>query len=552
MAHPMFVKHQDLLGSAVHAIESRGCWRPFAEDVAAYGEGAVEQGRDAFEAYPDAQFYLDQPGVVGRGGGEVSPWGFPLNVSYPKCSADALIAAGKAAMPAWVKAGPDVRAGVCAEILDRLNAHSMEIAHAVMHTTGQSFSAAFLEGCPRAQARALEAVALAWREMKLVPYRATWEKPQGGALPLRIEKRYQTVARGVALNIAGAVAPTWSSYPGLFASLATGNAVVVKPHSGAILPLAITVAVARQTLKEAGFDSDLVSLLVDTAAAPIARDAALKPDVRLIDYTGNAEFGNWLEENARQADVFTAKSGINSVVVDGAADYEGMLKSLALALAANAGQTCMTPRVLFVAEAGVQKAHGVASPEQFCRDLANAIGHLLKDSDAAFELLGAIQSPLTIARLMGAEALGEVVRESAKLVHSQWPQAEVRTPMLLKSSAADAMAWSEERFGPLAFVVETGTTAESLAIAERLMREQGALNFAVFSTNDNIVQLAEEAALRAAVSLSINLVGAAGAGAPAAFSDYHASGANAAGTASMVDGAYVCRRFHVVQSYRAG
>ena len=90
MAHPMFVKHQDLLGSAVHAIESRGCWSPYSDDLEDYGENAVEEGRKAFfEAYPDAQFYLDQPGVVGRGGGEASPYGAALNVSYPKCSADA-------------------------------------------------------------------------------------------------------------------------------------------------------------------------------------------------------------------------------------------------------------------------------------------------------------------------------------------------------------------------------------------------------------------------------------------------------------------------------
>ena len=34
--------------------------------------------------------------------------------------------------------------------------------------------------------------------------------------------------------------------PGLFASLATGNAVVVKPHPGATLPLAITVKIVRE------------------------------------------------------------------------------------------------------------------------------------------------------------------------------------------------------------------------------------------------------------------------------------------------------------------
>ena len=81
----------------------------------------------------------------------------------------------------------------------------------------------------------------------------------------------------------------------------TGNGVIVKPHQNAILPLAITVAAIRQTLKEGGFDPNLVSLLVDGATLAVTRDLATKSDIRIIDYTGNADFGMWLESNARQA-----------------------------------------------------------------------------------------------------------------------------------------------------------------------------------------------------------------------------------------------------------
>ena len=48
--------------------------------------------------------------------------------------------------------------------------------------------------------------------------------------------------------------PTWNSWPGLFASLVTGNAVVVKPQAGAVLPLAITVQVCQEVLSAAGLD----------------------------------------------------------------------------------------------------------------------------------------------------------------------------------------------------------------------------------------------------------------------------------------------------------
>ncbi|HEX8963231.1 MAG TPA: phenylacetic acid degradation protein PaaN [Rhodocyclaceae bacterium] len=551
MAHPMFVKHQDLLGSAVHAIESRGCWSPYSDDLRDYGENAVEEGRKAFfEAYPDAQFYLDQPGVVGRGGGEASPYGVALNVSYPKCSADALIAAAKQAIPAWAKAGPDVRAGVCAEILQRLNASSIELAFATMHTTGQSFAAAFQNAGPRAQERGLEAVAYAWREMKHVPYRATWEKARGSRTPLRLEKRYTAIPRGVALVFSCADAPTWGSYAGIFASLATGNAVIVKPHPDAILPLAITVAHVRQTLKEAGFDPDLASLLVDTAAAPVAREVALKPDVRIIDYAGDAEFGDWLEENVRGALLFTEKPGIGCIVVDGAPDYMGMLDNIALSLATNSGQQRGTPRTIFVGRQGVRTPQALIPAERFCSDLGRAVNRLLEDSNRAFDLLGAIRSPATVARLKALAESDDVLRASEKLEHPQWPEAVVRTPLLLKVPADAGNLWMEEGSGPIAFVVETATTAEGLALAERAMREKGALGFSIYSDNENIIQLAEEASLRTGTPLAINLTGEAIPWQSAAFSDYRASGGNPAARGCLSDGGFVAGRFLVVQSCR--
>lgn len=549
MAHPMFVKHQELLSFAVHAIDSRGYWAPFSADAKTYGRNAFEDGRQAFEAYPDAQFYLDQPGVVGRGGGEFSPYGFALNVSYPKCSADALIAAGKAAMPAWTKAGPDVRAGVCAEVLTRLNARSMEIAHAVTHTTGQPLRMAFQVGGPQAQDRGLEAVALAWREMKHVPYRAIWEKPQALHPPLRFEKRYTIAPRGIGLVLACSTFPTWSAYPGLFASLVAGNAVIVKPHPAAILPLAISVAVARQTLKDAGFDPNLVSLLVDTQDVPVAKDAALKPDVRIIDYMGGPEFGGWLEDNARQAKVFAEKSGINCVVVDSTDDYLGTLKNLALGLSLHSGQTCTRPQVLLVPQDGLLTPAGRIPQTQFCRDLGTAIGRLLEDPQRAADVLGAIQSPATLERIAAAARLGEVVRESVPFVHPQWPQARMRTPLLMKTSVEDTAAWMEDHCGPVGFLVGTATTAESLAVAERVCREKGALTFGVYSTNENVVQLAEELALRVGVALSLNLTGAELLNA-AAFSDFHGTGANPAANACLVDVAFVASRWFVVQSRR--
>lgn len=550
MSHPMFEKHKETLNQAVAAIESRGYWSPYPESPRAYGDNAIEAGKAAFDVYRNAQFYLDQPGVIARGGAEVSPYGLPLNISYPRCNPDALIAAAKSAMSNWVKAGPDVRAGVCLEILARLNAGSMEMAHAVMHTTGQALMMAFQAAGPHAQDRGLEAVAYAWREMKHVPATALWEKPQGKNPPLRMEKRFTIMPRGVALNIACSTFPTWNGYPGLFASLVTGNPVIVKAHPTVILPLAIAVAVARQVLKEAGFDANLVSLLVDDPSAPIAKEVALKPDIRLIDYTGGPEFGNWLEDNARQATVYTEKAGVNCIVVDSIDDYKAMLRNLAFTLSLYSGQMCTTPQTIFVSADGVRTPEGVVSADQFGKDLAFAISKFLEDPARAVEVLGAIQSPLTAARIDGARELGVVLRESSPIEHPQWPNARVRTPLLLKVPVSDERVYMEERFGPIAFVVETPTTSVSLATAERVIREQGAITFSLYSTNPVVQQLAEDVSLRAGVALSINLTGGVFVNQSSGFSDFHATGANPAANACLTDSAFVAGRFFVVQSRR--
>ena len=550
MSHPMFDKHQALLQRAVAAIETRGYWSPYPEGPRAYGETAIEDGRKAFEAHRGAQFDLDQPGVVGHGGAEVSPFGLTLNIAYPRCSADALIAAAKTAMPGWINAGADTRAGVCLEILSRLNVRSFEMAHAVMHTTGQALMMAFQAAGPHAQDRGLEAVASAWREMKHVPDMALWEKPQGKNPPLKMEKKFTIMPRGVALVIACSTFPTWNGYPGIFASLVTGNPVIVKAHPTVILPLAISVAVARQVLKEAGFDPNLISLLIDDQVAPVAKEVAMSPAVRLIDYTGGPDFGNWLETNCRHALVYTEKAGVNCIVVDSIDDYKAMLKNLAFTLSLYSGQMCTTPQTIFVSREGVKTPEGVISDEQFGRDLANAVSKFLEDPSRAVEVLGAIQSPATLARLEAAHGLGEVLRASTVVAHPQWPEARVRSPLILKVAVADERAYMEERFGPITLVVETATTMESLAAAERVIREQGAITFALYSTDTAIVEQAEDAALRAGVALSINLTGAVFVNQSAGFSDFHATGANPAANACLTDSAFVASRFFVVQSRR--
>ena len=64
------------------------------------------------------------------------------------------------------------------------------------------------------------------------------------------------------------------------------------------------------------------------------------------------------------------------------------------------------------------------------------------------------------------------------------------------------------------------------------MGAQGALTAAVYSTDEAVLDAAEEAAIDVGVHLSCNLTGGVFVNQSAAFSDFHASGANPAANAA--------------------
>ena len=549
MSHPLFERHKALLDQALQAIAERGYWSAFPESPSpkVYGEGAADAGKAAFEALLNKPFPVTLPGADGTVGAERSPYGLSLGMTYPKVDLDTLFAAIAKAESAWRKAGPEAWVGVSLEILARINKRSFEIAHAVMHTTGQAFVMAFQAAGPHAQDRGLEAVAYAWDEMRRVPAKAYWEKPQGKNEPLKMEKHYRIVPRGVGLVIGCNTFPTWNGYPGLFASLATGNAVVVKPHPNAILPLAISVQIAREVLAEAGFDPNIVTLVAHAAGDDTAQKLALRPEVRLIDFTGSSANGEWLEQNARQAQVFTEKAGVNQIVVDSANDIKSVARNVAFSLALYTGQMCTAPQNIYVPRGGIDTAEGHLSFDQVAQALTESMQKLLGDPARAVEILGAVVNDGVAQRIDAARALGPVLLDSQPVVHPQFKDARVRTPLIVRLDAKDDAKYLKEWFGPIAFVIATDGTGESLEIARRAAVEHGALTLSLYSTSPAVIDEAVAAAEDAGVALSINLTGGVFVNQSAAFSDYHGTGANPAANAALTDAAFVASRFRVVQ-----
>ena len=550
MAADFFKTHQSTLDQALSSIQDRTFWSAYPENPSprVYGETAAQDGQAAFDAYRDKAFPLTLEGAQGEVGSEQSPFGFDLGIRYPKVPVDQLLAQSQLALDSWRDAGPQAWVGVCLEILNRLNKRSFEIAHAVQHTTGQGFMMAFQAGGPHAQERALEAVAYAWQEMARIPGLVEWIKPQGKHDPIQMKKQFKVVPRGVGLVIGCSTFPTWNGYPGLFASLATGNTVIVKPHPGAILPLAITVAIARDVLTEAGFNPNVVLLAAHEPQEDTAQRLAMSPAVKLIDFTGSSQNGNWLEENARHALVYTEKAGVNQVIIDSVEDFKAVARNLAFSFALYSGQMCTAPQNIYVPRDGIRTADGVMSFDEVAQGLAQAVQKLVSDPARAVEITGAVQNEACAQRIDQARQLGmPILADSQTLEHPAFPGARVRTPLVLQARI-DQPEIQQEWFGPIVFVVQTDSTDQSIEVAGRNVIEHGALTLSAYSTDDAVTAKIQRMAERSGVSLSLNLTGAVFINQTAAYSDFHGTGANPAANASLSDSAYVANRFRVVQT----
>ncbi len=554
-AADFFARHRQVLDEAVAATRSREYYSAFPESPSprVYGESAAADGKAAFGAWLGKDFPLTTPGAEGTVATEKSPYGLALEVRYPRLNPDgvpALVEAARAGICTWRDAGVEARVGVGIEVLNRLHQRIFELANAVMHTSGQAFVMAFQAGGAHALDRALEAIAYAYAEMSRVPATAIWEKP-GRDAPVRMEKTFTVVPRGVALSIGCNTFPTWNSWPGIFASLVTGNPVVIKPHPGAVLPLAITVQVCQEVLAEAGFDPNLVTLVAEDPADGIAAVLAVHPQVKLVDFTGSNAFGEWLEEHARQAVVFTEKAGVNSVVLDSTDSFKGMCFNLAFSLALYSGQMCTAPQNIYLPAEGVDTDEGRKSVDDVVAGLAKAFEKLVGDDARAVELLGGVVNGGVLERLSAAESSdGSVAIGSREVAHPAYADAVVRTPTVLGVDVADSSTYEHECFGPVSYLITTESVQQAIEVFRHTSLDHGAMTASVYSTDPKVVEQMRFAALDAGVALSENLTGQVFVNQSAAFSDFHGTGSNPAANSTYTDGAYVASRFRFVQSRR--
>lgn len=542
----LFEKHEALLNKAIAALHARTFFSAFPEQPSppAYGEQANKDGQEKFSEMLGKRFEdLGQAGAERWEGQETSPYlQKPLLISYPLFPAETLLVRADEAFRQWRRIGVQQRAGILLESLDRIRARFFEIAYATMHTTGQGYMMAFQASGPHAADRALEAIAAGYEEMQRFPSRALWNKPMG-KYNIQLNKEWRAVPRGISLVIGCSTFPIWNSVAGMYGSLITGNTVLVKPHPGAIFPIAIVVAEIRRALEGDGVNPDACQLAVDTFDAPVTKVLAEDARVKLIDYTGGATFGTYLELLPGKI-VFTEKTGVNPVIMDSTDDIEKVAANLAFSVSLYSGQMCTAPQNIFIADAGIKTPVGTVSFEAFAEKLAAQITGLVDNPRAGPFVLGAIQNNQTCERIAAAEKLpGKVWLKSRTFVNPDFPDARVATPVVVEMDAAKRDLFSEERFGPIVLLIRTADTDESIALARDLAVRHGAISCGAYVTDPEVKEKIADEMASAATPVSFNLTGNIYMNQNAAFSDFHVTGGNPAGNASFTNPEYVTKRF---------
>jgi len=529
----LFDRHRARLDAALAAIAQGGV---AVAEPAATLDAAAEA---SFRRLLGTTFAL--PGAVGeaRLGAERSPWGLDLAITYPTATPAVWLQAAEAVRPDWAATSIERRVGVLLEALARLEADAARLAHAVAHTTGQPIAMALTSSGPLGFARALEATAQAYAAVKRVP--PPERRAAGSGSPLAVERRWRVVPRGTALVIATATSPVEAAAAGLFASLATGHPVLVKPNPSAVLPLALVVATLRDVLVAEGLPADVVQLCVDSAEAPVAKALARDPTVRVIDYAGGRAFADWLERNAHQARLHLETPGLNPVVVDGSDDPPALFHHLALALVRHAGQTVTAPRVIFVPADGIEACGARYTFDAVAQGLAHAVDDVLGDDGAVVDLLGALRSEPALEAVRTAQPLGRIVREARRIDAPGWPRARTLSPLVLTTHAGRERDYAEPRVAPVVFVVATDDSAESIERAVHGVRQHGAAIARVHSTNDHVLEAAADAFAQAGVPVSCNVSGG----------DEPGTTLAATGHRGLHDPDFVAGRFRVVGVDRA-
>ncbi len=532
------------LSKIIEANKNRTFASFFDENIKAYDENLNTNGKLTFQNQLNKNFqFVDSNSLTEFYGEEISPFlQLGLGIKYPLTNPDTLISNSSSAFNSWKHVDLDTKYNILVNALKNVQSRFFELAYATMHTTGQSFLMSFQASGPHCCDRALEVMATAYEQLTYFPKNVEWVK-NFGKFDLKLNKNYKPIPRGISLAIGCSTFPTWNTIPGVFASLITGNTVIIKPHPKAVYPIAIFVDELKKELANNNLDTNTIQLAIDSTENPLTKILAENKQVKLIDYTGGNFMGDYIESLNKVC--FTEKAGINSVILHSTNDLMATSANIAFSISLYSGQMCTAPQNIYIPETGIQ-VNGETIPfDAVVQSITDAINGLMNNEKAAAPTLGAIQNDATIKRIENVKLNNNnsIACQSIDVKNAEFTDARILSPSVLVTDSANKDTYLKEVFGPLVFVVKTKNNQESLEIVKQSAENHGAITCLCYSTDNEFNQKVEDEMNSVFTPVSFNFKGAAFVNQHAAFSDFHVSGGNPSGNATFTNADFINKRY---------
>jgi succinate-semialdehyde dehydrogenase/glutarate-semialdehyde dehydrogenase len=391
----------------------------------------------------------------------------------PQDGLDALDAAHRA-WPAWQATPPRVRSEVLRAVWERVTARTDEFAALITAEGGKPLSEARAE-------TAYGAEFVRWFSEQAVRITGTVRTAPSGA------NRQLVLRRGVGPSL---LITPWN-FPLAMATrkaapaLAAGCPVVIKPAGYTPLTTLLFADVVREVLAERDLPLGVINVVPTSDAAALTEPLLRDPRLRKLSFTGSTQVGRTLLRGAAQQVLRTSMElgGNAPFLVFADADLDAAVEGAMVAKMRNAGQTCVAANRFLVHE---------SVADTFAAKLSAAFGELVVGPGSRpGTSVGPLIRPSAVEFV--EQVVADAVEHGATVVHGGGRPdlaGYFYTPTVLLRVRPEAMAVTEEVFGPVAPIVTFDDEAEAVALANAT--PFGLVAYAYTRDVDRALRLAEQ------------------------------------------------------------
>jgi malonate-semialdehyde dehydrogenase (acetylating) / methylmalonate-semialdehyde dehydrogenase len=374
-----------------------------------------------------------------------------------------VVAASKAAQPAWVTVNPQRRARVLFEFKRLLERDMDTLAHMLSSEHGKVIADA--KGDIQ---RGLEVVEFACG----IPHLLKGEYTQGAGPGIDVYSMRQSlgVVAGITPFNFPAMIPMWMFAP----ALACGNAFILKPSErDPSVPLRLA-----ELLIEAGLPENILNVVQGDKTVV---DALLDhPDIKAISFVGSSDIAQYVygrgASNGKRMQCMGGAKNHGIVLPD--ADLDQTVADIMGAAYGSAGERCMAlPVVVPVGERTAE-----ALRERLLGEIEGLRVGISTDPDAHY---GPVVSAAHKARIesyiqMGVDEGAELVRDGRGFTLQGYEQGFFLAPTLFDRVTPQMQTYRDEIFGPVLQIVRAGTLDEAIGLASAHVYGNGV---AIFTRN---------------------------------------------------------------------